>query len=215
MSEIQAGVTKRTKLIAARENRGLSQEALAEEIGASRVAVNHWENGLTAPHPHYRKKLCVFFKVEDLASLDLDCASKKGETPPKKRTNLAAARVNRGLSQKALAEELKVTPVTVSNWERGHTIPFPYYRGVLCAFFGVDDPEMLDIGYEEQEDLQMAEALEGESSPLKELEVIPRAGPNPRERSGHPITLMVNIHLTVSIDAKTGVAVVEAVRINS
>ena len=68
-----------------------------------------------------------------------------------KRTKLVEARINRGLSQEALAEELGVTRVTVNHWENGLTSPYPYYRGRLCKLFGVDHPGKLDLGYEGEE----------------------------------------------------------------
>ena len=62
---------KRTKLQKARYRKGLSQEALAEEIGVSRNEVSQWENGHRTPYPLYVGKLCNFFGVDDPAALDL------------------------------------------------------------------------------------------------------------------------------------------------
>src|SRR5579864_1911876 len=52
---------KRLNLIAAREEAGLSQEALAEKIDANRVTISNWENGLTEPYPHFKGKLKTLF----------------------------------------------------------------------------------------------------------------------------------------------------------
>jgi len=52
-------------------------------------------------------------------------------------------------SQEKLAEMLSTTPHTVSRWERGLSLPYPYFREKLCTLFGkdiralgfVDEPE--------------------------------------------------------------------------
>ena len=41
-----------------------------------------------------------------------------------------------GLSQQALAERVDATFVTISNWERGKTMPGPYHRRLLSDLFG-------------------------------------------------------------------------------
>ena len=45
----------------AREERGWSQEELAERVGASAVTISRWANGQTFPSPYYRQKLCEVF----------------------------------------------------------------------------------------------------------------------------------------------------------
>jgi transcriptional regulator with XRE-family HTH domain len=52
---------KRLNLIAAREEAGLSQEALAEKLDSNRVTISNWENGLTEPYPHFKGKLKTLF----------------------------------------------------------------------------------------------------------------------------------------------------------
>lgn len=37
--------------------------------------------------------------------------------------SLAAARVNRGLSQKEAAQKLKISNKTLCSWEKGHSMP--------------------------------------------------------------------------------------------
>jgi plasmid maintenance system antidote protein VapI len=43
------------------ENPPLTQERLADAIGAPRFRVNHWVNGRANPSPEYRAKLAAFF----------------------------------------------------------------------------------------------------------------------------------------------------------
>lgn len=45
-------------------------------------------------------------------------------------------REQRGWSQAKVAEEVGIDPTTVSRWERGISLPYPYYREKLCALFG-------------------------------------------------------------------------------
>src|SRR5919197_1022363 len=76
----------------------------------------------------------------------------------KKRINLITARIDAGLSQEALAETFDVSTVTISNWENGHTNPFPYYQGKLKAFFGCKTPKDLETLLEISGDDKKAEA---------------------------------------------------------
>src|SRR6266550_4144070 len=59
-----------------------------------------------------------------------------------KAYQLKAERKRRGWSQTQIAEALGVTTRTVSRWELGLTVPYPYYREQLCAFFGKDAEEL-------------------------------------------------------------------------
>jgi len=51
------------KLIQARQQRGLSQEQLAEALGASSLTVGRWERGETSPTLQLRKKVCNYFEM--------------------------------------------------------------------------------------------------------------------------------------------------------
>ena len=55
---------------------------------------------------------------------------------------LKAERKRRGWSQPQIAEVLGVSTRTVSRWELGLTVPYPYYREQLCALFGKDAKEL-------------------------------------------------------------------------
>src|SRR5262249_55223389 len=58
---------------------------------------------------------------------------------------LRQARELRGWSQKFVAEQIDA-PATcyISRWERGRTIPSPFYREKLCRLFGKD---ALELGF--------------------------------------------------------------------
>ena len=64
------------------------------------------------------------------------------ETPPQPRLRLTEARLNRGLSQQDVAENIQTTHVNVSRWERGITKPSPYFRRKLSKLFGKSEEEL-------------------------------------------------------------------------
>ena len=53
------------------------------------------------------------------------------------KITLEAARVNAGLTQKEVAEELKVSNKTVGSWEKGITFPAADKIDALCNLYGV------------------------------------------------------------------------------
>lgn len=53
------------------------------------------------------------------------------------KISLRAARVNVGLSQKAVAERLGVSNKTISNWENGVTFPPADIIPAICELYGV------------------------------------------------------------------------------
>ncbi len=60
------------------------------------------------------------------------------QQPPSARYRqiLKQERQRLGLSQKELAERVDATLMTISNWERGKTLPGPYHRRQLSVLFG-------------------------------------------------------------------------------
>lgn len=51
---------------------------------------------------------------------------------------LKAARVNRGITQEALADALNVSKKTISSWESGKTVPKIDKIQLLCSALGVE-----------------------------------------------------------------------------
>lgn len=64
------------------------------------------------------------------------------------KISLEAARVNVKLSQKDVADVLKVSNKTVCSWEKGKTFPSAEMIGKLCELYGVsyDDINFLPSG---------------------------------------------------------------------
>jgi tetratricopeptide (TPR) repeat protein/transcriptional regulator with XRE-family HTH domain len=50
------------RLSHAREQRGWSQQEVADRIGTTSVNISRWERGLTSPGPYFRHKLCALFE---------------------------------------------------------------------------------------------------------------------------------------------------------
>jgi transcriptional regulator with XRE-family HTH domain len=55
---------------------------------------------------------------------------------------LKTERKQRGWTQAELAQVLGVSTKTVVRWERGQSVPFPYYRRKLSSLFGKTDQEL-------------------------------------------------------------------------
>lgn len=53
------------------------------------------------------------------------------------KITLAAARVNKGFTQKEAAKHLKVSNKTLCSWERGNTYPKPLQIDEICFLYGV------------------------------------------------------------------------------
>ena len=63
----------------------------------------------------------------------------------------------RGWSQARVAEEIGTTALNVGRWERGTSMPYPYFREKLCALFG-KDAEALGLLESESEPVEMSPA---------------------------------------------------------
>jgi tetratricopeptide (TPR) repeat protein/transcriptional regulator with XRE-family HTH domain len=61
---------------------------------------------------------------------------------------LKSERERLGLSQQELAEKVNASPVSISNWERGKTVPGPYHRRLLSELF---DRSLQELGLLQQD----------------------------------------------------------------
>jgi tetratricopeptide (TPR) repeat protein/transcriptional regulator with XRE-family HTH domain len=76
---------------------------------------------------------------------------------------LRAERELRGWSQAKLAEAVGSTPRNVSRWEKGQTLPHPYYREQLCLLFGKNARELGllgDAGEEQPEETPQPSSIQ-------------------------------------------------------
>lgn len=65
----------------------------------------------------------------------------------------------RGWSQSRIAEALGITTRTVSRWEQGLSVPYPYYREQLCALFGKNARELGMLSENEENNIVEEEAV--------------------------------------------------------
>ena len=59
-------------LVAAREQRGMTQQDLAEKLYVTRQAVSRWENGETEPSVDMRKLIATVLDVPVIQLFDID-----------------------------------------------------------------------------------------------------------------------------------------------
>src|SRR5262249_54609540 len=82
-----------------------------------------------------RAKAAFTKKAEGLMKLSASTLPTYGKLLKREREQL-------GLSQQVLAERVDATFVTISNWERGKTMPGPYHRRLLSDLFGKSVKEL-------------------------------------------------------------------------
>ncbi len=140
-----------TSLKAARERSGYSQQEVADWMQVSVVTVSRWENGHTQPLPYLLPKLCNLLE-RDLRELFPDqrrekpipsSNASKGGVVAVVPHKIRSERLRLGLSQQALADQLQVSRVTVSRWEKGHDVPTRYHLRSLCRLFKRRPEELL------------------------------------------------------------------------
>jgi len=71
----------RSKLIAARHRKGLSQQEAAILLQVTRATLSQWERGITNPYPFHVSQLCKFYEVDNPANLDLDLIQLQKKIP--------------------------------------------------------------------------------------------------------------------------------------
>src|SRR5215471_16389631 len=76
----------------------------------------------------------------------------------------------RGWSQAKVAEEIGTTARTVSRWEHGFAVPYPYFREQLCTLFGKNAVELGLVPEGEQGPPEDTNALSTPSSPIAGLQ---------------------------------------------
>src|SRR5437879_13403241 len=72
---------------------------------------------------------------------------------------LKAEREKRGWSLAKLAEVLGTTTRTVSRWEQGLAVPYPYYREQLCILYEKTAEELGLLSDTKQSDVVVEEAI--------------------------------------------------------
>src|SRR5260370_33219125 len=127
----------------AREQRGWSQERLAQELEVSPQTVSRWECGTAFPYHHYSAQLSLLFeksiealglvqeKADDGAEdISNQPSSETIAVPSAIQSSLpyTQAREEHGWSQKDGAEKIGTDPKTVSRWEGRAAYSSPHFR---------------------------------------------------------------------------------------
>lgn len=84
----------------AREQRGWSQERLAQELEVSPQTVSRWECGTAFPYPHFRERLCLLFEKN---TEELGLVQEKADDGPE------------DISNQQLSSETSAIPSTMQN----------------------------------------------------------------------------------------------------
>lgn len=118
-----------------REDAGYSQYSFAAAFGTKQSTVGGWESGAREPKIETLIKLAKFFNV----SLDylLGSVLTQKEKGIYSMLNLKQLRLDRKLTQAALANALDVAQTTISSWERGEKSPDPDTLVRLANFYNV------------------------------------------------------------------------------
>ena len=116
-----------------RKINGLTQKELAENVGVQQGAINKWESKQTEPNIEKLVKLADYFDV----SLDYLMGGKMKNITEEFSLCLKKIRMKRKLSQKQIAEELKISQQQYSNWEGGIITPNAETLVRLADYFDV------------------------------------------------------------------------------
>ena len=116
-----------------RKINGLTQKELAENVGVQQGAINKWESKQTEPNIEKLVKLADYFDV----SLDYLMGGKMKNITEEFSLCLKKIRMKRKLSQKQIAEELKISQQQYSKWEGGIITPNAETLVRLADYFDV------------------------------------------------------------------------------
>jgi transcriptional regulator with XRE-family HTH domain len=103
---------------------GLLQREVAQKIGTSETSIHNWERGHTTPSLNFMPGILRFLGY---TPFEKDAASLA--------ENIKAYRRAFGLSQKALAKQLKIDPTTLARWEKEKGRPSKEFLQTLVDFF--------------------------------------------------------------------------------
>jgi len=165
-----------------REDRGLSQTAVATFVGSGQVAVSTWESGHVTVPDDKRPGLRQLFRVS-AEELDEAITRSKERWEQHKDTrlgdHLAQLRAEKGVSRQLVAESADVTTGAVSWWETGVSRPTRLRLEAVAEVFDTDARQLLtDAGWSAEE---IEEYLQPEAEERNPVAVLLRTA---REEAG-------------------------------
>lgn len=102
----------------------LLQKDIAQKLGVDKTSIHNWESGYATPKLWFMPRILKF-----LGYIPFEMkATSLGEKIKTYRRNL-------GLTQKALAKQLKIDPTTLARWEKGKGKPVKEFLQTLSDFF--------------------------------------------------------------------------------
>ncbi|MFN8658890.1 MAG: helix-turn-helix domain-containing protein, partial [Candidatus Obscuribacterales bacterium] len=116
----------------ARRGRNLSQADLGEKLGVSAATISLWEAGERRPSDELKRRLKEIFGIrtgnpERTSSLpkrrESDSQGVRQDHGSTDGARLRLARIQAGLSQLEVAEKVRVSQGTISNWENDRSSP--------------------------------------------------------------------------------------------
>ncbi|MDR9866431.1 helix-turn-helix transcriptional regulator [Lactococcus cremoris] len=116
-----------------RKINGLTQKELAEKLKIKQNSYRDWENGKSEPNIEMLVRIADYFDV----SLDYLMGGKMKNITEEFSLCLKKIRMKRKLSQKQIAEELKISQQQYSKWEGGIITPNAETLVRLADYFDV------------------------------------------------------------------------------
>ena len=116
-----------------RKINGLTQKELAEKLKIKQNSYSDWENGKSEPNIEMLVRIADYFDV----SLDYLLGGKMKNITEEFSLCLKKIRMKRKLSQKQIAEELKISQQQYSKWEGGIITPNAETLVRLADYFDV------------------------------------------------------------------------------
>lgn len=116
-----------------RKINGLTQKELAEKLKIKQNSYSDWENGKSEPNIEMLVRIADYFDV----SLDYLMGGKMKNITEEFSLCLKKIRMKRKLSQKQIAEELKISQQQYSKWEGGIITPNAETLVRLADYFDV------------------------------------------------------------------------------
>ncbi|ATZ02159.1 helix-turn-helix domain-containing protein [Lactococcus lactis] len=116
-----------------RKKNSLTQKELAEKVGVKQNSYANWENGNREPNIEMLVRIADYFDV----SLDYLLGGKMKNITEEFSLCLKKLRMKRKLSQKQIAEELKISQQQYSKWEGGIITPNAETLVRLADYFDV------------------------------------------------------------------------------
>lgn len=116
-----------------RKKNSLTQKELAEKVGVKQNSYANWENGNREPNIEMLVRIADYFDV----SLDYLLGGKMKNITEEFSLCLKKLRMKRKLSQKQIAEELKISQQQYSKWEGGIITPNVETLVRLADYFDV------------------------------------------------------------------------------